>query len=132
MEKWQECWPEWTVIIHVKSSWMPVNSSAPQRWRLGPIEFNIFTFRKFYCWYQGVWGENRADTEVPGQVSKWAERSYKRFNKRECMNNPMQLWTEWLETVSAEKELGSLWTAGWIQVSKVCLQQEGLLHIRLY
>lgn len=44
------------------------------------------------------------------RLDKCAEIIYVKLRESKCMNDPVQLGTEWLENVSAEKELGFLGT----------------------
>jgi len=57
------------------------------------------------------------------RLHKCVERSYMQFNKGKCMNNPMQLRTEWLETVCRK-------AAGVLVDNKMNTSHQGVLAAR--
>lgn len=142
MEKGQEGWPDWTVVSRVKSTWILLTVVLLRDEDQGQYYSTSSLMACVVCKdapLESVVVENKACEKRTGLIQKylgrfhkWAERSYMKSSKGKCMNNPTQLGTEWLRTVSAEKELGFLWTTGWIWVVKKSFHPGRPLHNRLY
>ncbi|KAK4832613.1 LOW QUALITY PROTEIN: hypothetical protein QYF61_024594 [Mycteria americana] len=132
--RWVEIWLNYQaqrVVIHgTKSSWKPATSGVPQGLKLWPIQINIFindfdtgtkyTFSRFADNKKlgGVADTPEGCTAIPWDLNRlesWAERNVMKLSKRKCKvlylgryNAGFQymLRVDWLESSSAEKDLG--------------------------
>ncbi|XP_050778418.1 uncharacterized protein LOC127034036 [Gopherus flavomarginatus] len=130
IESWLDCLAQRVVIKGSVSSWQPISSRVHQGSVLGLVLFNIFindledgvdcTFSKFADdtklrgMVDTLEGGDRIQRDLD-KLDDWAKINHMRFSKDKCRvlhlgrKNPIHCYrqeTEWLDSSSAEKDLG--------------------------